>query len=62
MKILKYKDLKTEIQCMWNVKANVIPVIKGATGTISQSFRQYFLVHAGKAQNQTTTKNSRIGH
>ena len=34
-KILKYKDLTTEIQCMWNVKTKVIPVIIGATGTIS---------------------------
>jgi len=34
-KILKYKDLTTEIQRMWNVKTNVIPVIIGATGTIS---------------------------
>jgi hypothetical protein len=25
-KILKYKGIKTEIQCMWNVKTNVIPV------------------------------------
>jgi hypothetical protein len=33
-KILKYKDLTIEIQCMWNVKTNVIPVIIGATGTI----------------------------
>jgi hypothetical protein len=37
-KILKYKDLTTEIQSMWNVKTKVIPVIKGATGTISKSF------------------------
>ena len=30
-----------EIQRMWNVKAKVIPIIIGATGTISQSLRQY---------------------
>ena len=26
---------------MWNVKAKVIPVITGATGTIAKSLRQY---------------------
>jgi hypothetical protein len=40
-KILKYKDLTIEIQHMWNVKTKVIPVIIGATGTISRSFRKY---------------------
>jgi hypothetical protein len=40
-KILKYSDLTIEIQHMWNVKINVIPVIIGATGTISKSFRKY---------------------
>jgi hypothetical protein len=40
-KILKYKDLTIEIQRMWNVKIKVIPVIIGATGTISNSFRKY---------------------
>jgi len=39
--ILKYKDLKIEIQRMWNVKTKVIPVIIGATGTISKSFKKY---------------------
>jgi hypothetical protein len=39
--ILKYKDLTTEIQRMWNVKTRAIPVIIGATGTISKSFRKY---------------------
>jgi hypothetical protein len=40
-KISKYKDLTIEIQRMGNVKTRVIPVITGATGTISKSFRKY---------------------
>ena len=47
-KILKYKDLTTEIQRMWNVKTKVIPVIIGATGTISKSFRKYVSNIPGK--------------
>ena len=39
-KILKHKDLTIEIQRMWNAKTKVIPVIIGATGTISKSFRK----------------------
>jgi hypothetical protein len=35
-KILKYKNLTTEIQHTWNVKTNVILVIIGATGIISE--------------------------
>jgi hypothetical protein len=38
-KSLKYKDLTIEIQHVWNVR--VIPVVIGATGTISKSFRKY---------------------
>jgi hypothetical protein len=42
-KILKYKDRTRtiEIQRLWNVKTKVIPVITGATGTISKSSRKY---------------------
>jgi hypothetical protein len=40
-KILKYKDLTIEIQRMWNVKTKVMPVIIGATVTISKSFRKF---------------------
>jgi hypothetical protein len=41
--ILKYKDLTIEIQRMWSVrvKTRLIPVIIGATGTMSKSFRKY---------------------
>ena len=33
---------------MWNVKAIVIPVVRGATGTISDSLRQYLSNIPGK--------------
>jgi hypothetical protein len=48
LKFLKYNDPIIEIQCMWNVKAKVIPVIRGATGTISKSLRQYLSNTPGK--------------
>ena len=47
-KILKHKDLITEIQRMWNVIAKVILVIIWATGIISKSFRQYLSKVTGK--------------
>jgi len=47
-KILKYKDLTIEIQHMWNVRTKVIPIIIGATGTISKSFRKYVSIIPGK--------------
>jgi hypothetical protein len=34
--IIKHKDVTIQIQRMWNVKTKVIPVITGATGTISK--------------------------
>jgi len=33
--------LTAEIQCIWNVKTKVIPVIIGATGTNAKSFIKY---------------------
>ena len=35
-KILKYKYRTTEIRPIWNVKTEVIPVLIGATGTVSK--------------------------
>jgi hypothetical protein len=40
-KILKYKDITIEIQCMWNVKTRAISVVIGATGTISKSLKKH---------------------
>jgi hypothetical protein len=59
-KILKYKDLVIEIQHMWNVKANVIPVIIGATGTISKSLRQYMSNIPGKHEIKELQKQQHL--
>jgi len=55
-KSLKYKDLTIEIQRMWNVKTKVIPVITGATGTISKSFRKHVSNIPGKHEVKNYTK------
>jgi len=60
-KILKYKVLTIEIQRMWNVKTKVIPVIIGATGTISKSFRKYMSNMPGKHEVKELQKTATLG-
>jgi len=60
-KILKYKDLTTEIQRMWNVNTKVIPVIIGAIGTISKSFRKYVSNIPGKHEVNELQKTVILG-
>jgi hypothetical protein len=60
-KIVKYIDLTTEIQRMWNVKSKVIPVIIEADGTISKSFRNYVSNIPGKHEVKKLQKTSILG-
>jgi len=60
-KVLKYKDLTIEIQRMWNVKTNMIPVIIGANGTISKSFRKYVSNTPGNHEIKELQKTAIIG-
>jgi hypothetical protein len=60
-KILKYKDLIIEIQRMWTVKTQVTPVITGATGTISKSFRKYLSSVPGKHDIKEVQKTALLG-
>jgi hypothetical protein len=57
-KILKYKNLIIEVQRMWNGKVTVIPVIIGATGTISKSLRQYLSNIPGKHKREELQKKA----
>ena len=60
-KILKHKVLTIEIQRMWNVKTKVIPIIIGATGTISKSFRKYVSNVPGKHEVKELQKTAILG-
>ena len=59
--ILKYKDLTIEIQRMWKVKIRVIPVIIGATGTISKSLRKYISNIPGNHEVKELQKTAILG-
>ena len=50
-----------ETQCMWNVKIKVIPVIIGATGTISKAFRKYVSNIQGKREVKDLQKTAILG-
>jgi hypothetical protein len=60
-KILKYKDLTIEIQHMWKVKTRVIPVLIGANGTISKSFRKYISNIPGNHEVKDLQKTAILG-
>jgi hypothetical protein len=46
---------------MWNVKARVIPVVIGAAGTISKSFRKYVSNIAGNHDVRELQKTGILG-
>jgi hypothetical protein len=46
---------------MWSVKTEVIPVIIGATGTISKSFRKYVNNIPGKHEVKELHKTAILG-
>jgi hypothetical protein len=46
---------------MWNVKTSVIPVIIGATGTISKSFKKYVSSIPGNHEVRELKKTAILG-
>ena len=56
-----YTDLTIETQRMWNVKTKVIPVIIGATGTLSKSFRKYVSKIPGNHEVKELQKTAILG-
>ena len=60
-KFLTYEDLTIKIQSMWNVNTKVIPVIIGATGIISKSFRKYVSNIPGNYEVKELQKTAILG-
>ena len=54
-------DLAIEIQRMWKVKTRVIPVLMGATRTISKSFRKYISNIPGNHEVKELQKTAILG-
>ena len=59
--IIINEDLTIEIRRMWNVKTKVIPVIIGATGTISKLFRKYVSSIPGNHEVKELQKTAILG-
>ena len=58
---LKYKRLCIEIQRMWNLKRTIIPIIIGATGTVTRSFGKNLEAVPGKHSTDSLQKTAILG-
>jgi len=56
-----YKSLCIEIQRMWNLKCTIVPVIIGATGTVTRSLRKHLEAVPGKHSIDSLQKTAKLG-
>jgi hypothetical protein len=59
-KKLKYTNLSTEIQRMWNMKCFVIPILIGATGIVSKGLK-YLKTIPGQQSIDSLQKTAILG-
>jgi hypothetical protein len=59
--ILKYGEVTTEIQRLWNIKIEVIQLIIRATGSVSESFAKYLSNIPGKQDIKELQKTAIVG-
>ena len=60
-KKLKYKSLGIEIERMWNLKCMIIPVIIGATGTVTRSLKKNLQAIPGTLSIDSLQKTAILG-
>lgn len=60
-KIMKYQDLKIEIEKMWNVRGKVIPIVVGALGAVTKALPSYCALISRDLDVQTVQKSTLLG-
>ncbi|KAF2890058.1 hypothetical protein ILUMI_16115 [Ignelater luminosus] len=60
-RVLKYKELALETQRMWNCRTKVIPVVIGALGTTTNSFKNYIKEIPGHQLSKSLQKSVLLG-
>jgi hypothetical protein len=60
-KKLKYKNVNTETQRMWNMKRFVIPVIIRATGIVTERIKKKSVNNTRKTFSRVSTKTAVLG-
>jgi hypothetical protein len=60
-KKLKFKNLGIEIQRKWNLKCTIIPVVIGATGTVTKGLRKNLEAIPGKHSTDLQQKTAILG-
>lgn len=60
-KIAKYQDLRLEIMRLWNVRAQVIPIVVGALGAHSTRLREYLDLIPGDHRKPELVKAAILG-
>ena len=60
-KVEKYQDLRLEIQRLWNVKAQVVPVVIGALGSTTPEFSRHLEKIPGRHRPAALVKAALLG-
>jgi len=60
-KILKYQDLKIEIEKMWNVRARVVPIVVGALGATTNRLQEWTGMVSEKKDTISLQKSALLG-
>jgi len=60
-KVMKYQQLRIQLEKLWNVKFTIVPVVIGALGSFTSSLLPYLKQLPGKHPINSLTKAALLG-